>query len=112
MLKEYISYYQNEEYRHILNNLLIDGSNPGSGETYPLSNLKEILTDKRQIFNRNLKFILAGGITPENVLDRINKVNPWGIDVSSGVEEFDDNQIGKKSYIKMKCLINKIKNLY
>ena len=111
MLRDYISYCQNEEYRHILNSLLIDGSNPGSGETYSLSNLKEILTDKL-IFNRNFKFILAGGITPENVLDRINKVTPWGIDVSSGVEEFDDNNISKKSYIKMKYLINKVRKLY
>jgi phosphoribosylanthranilate isomerase len=48
-----------------------------------------------------LKLIVAGGLRPENVGDAIQKLNPWGVDVASGVEQSP----GRKSPEKLAAFI-------
>ena len=50
------------------------------------------------------KMILAGGLTPENVEDTVEKVKPWGVDVCSGVE----SKPGIKDMRLVEKFINKI----
>jgi phosphoribosylanthranilate isomerase len=49
------------------------------------------------------RLMLAGGLTPENIAGRIAAIQPWGVDVSSGVELPD--QPGKKDAAKVKAFI-------
>lgn len=90
----------------LINMFLIDGDNPGSGESYSLETLKEILNK-----TENRDFFLAGGINPENVEEKILEVMPFGVDVSSGVEEITKEGIRKKSFEKIDIFINNIKKL-
>lgn len=48
---------------------------------------------------------LAGGITPENVGDALDVVDPYGIDLCSGVEA----RTGKKDPLKVRALMSTIK---
>lgn len=79
---------------------LFDSAVPGSGKKFDWSLLDKIDRDGKMFF-------LAGGLNPENVADAIAKVNPDGVDVSSGVE--NDNGIGKNEE-KIKTFVSNVRN--
>jgi phosphoribosylanthranilate isomerase len=66
----------------------------GTGATFNWDLAREAQRHGRPIF-------LAGGLTPENVADAIRKVQPFGVDVSSGVEASP----GRKDHARVKAFI-------
>jgi phosphoribosylanthranilate isomerase len=70
-------------------------SGAGSGKTFDWK------AAKRQLGGRQGKFIIAGGLTPDNVGDAIREFKPWGVDVVTGVER----EPGRKDPEKLKAFV-------
>ena len=65
-----------EEIEESTADLVLVDSGTGSGETFDWSRLAEI---KRP-------YLLAGGLSPDNIAEAVEALHPYGVDVSSGVE--------------------------
>ena len=89
-------------YTKYVDTLLLDAYHPqqlgGTGKT--------LNWDTLQQFDPDCPWFLAGGLTPQNVSEALEKVKPSGIDLSSGVE----TSPGDKDLDKVKDLFEKLKN--
>ncbi|MDP7354307.1 MAG: phosphoribosylanthranilate isomerase, partial [Desulfobacterales bacterium] len=72
----------------------------GTGKTFDWKLAKKI---KRQ----GIPIILSGGLGPSNIDRAIRTVKPYAVDVNSGVEE----RPGKKSYVLMRDLMEKVRKI-
>lgn len=70
----------------------------GSGETFNW----DLAIEAKARFD--LPIILAGGLTPDNVADAIEKVRPYAVDVSSGVEA----EPGRKDHAKLRAFFRAV----
>jgi phosphoribosylanthranilate isomerase len=70
-------------------------SGAGSGKTF------DWRMARTQLGNREGRFIIAGGLSPENVSEAIRIFAPWGVDVVSGIER----EPGRKDVEKMRAFV-------
>jgi phosphoribosylanthranilate isomerase len=73
--------------------ILVDSPAPGSGKVFDWR-LAEGAPS-------GIRLVIAGGLTAENVGDSIRLVRPWGVDVSTGVEE----KPGKKDATRLRLFV-------
>ncbi|MBD2344353.1 phosphoribosylanthranilate isomerase [Anabaena subtropica] len=87
-------------YTKYIDTLLLDAYHPqqlgGTGQTLDWQMLQQ--------FQPICPWLLAGGLTPDNVLEALSQLNPDGIDLSSGVEL----QPGNKDLDKVALLFQKL----
>lgn len=80
--------------------LLVDaavkGAYGGTGATADWNGAAELA--------KHYPILLAGGLTPENVAEAVQRVKPWGVDVASSVE----SSLGMKDASKMKAFVRAI----
>ena len=70
-------------------------SGAGSGKTFDWQ------AARTHLDGRHERFIIAGGLTPENVGEAIRIFRPWGVDVVTGVER----EPGRKDPKKLKAFV-------
>lgn len=79
---------QANAYTSCVDTLLVDAYHPqqlgGTGKTLNWASLQQ--------FQPSCPWLLAGGLTPNNVLNALNQLQPNGIDLSSGVEHAPGNK--------------------
>ncbi len=90
-------------YTDVADTLLLDAYHPqmlgGTGKTINWQDLQEFKPAK--------PWILAGGLTPDNIQKALSKLKPDGIDLSSGVE----SSPGDKDLDKVAFLFSKLASL-
>lgn len=91
-----ITGYKRSEAPALLVDAAVKGIYGGTGVTADWSAVARLA--------RQYPLLLAGGLNPENVSDAVQQVNPWGVDVASGVEA----GAGEKDPSRMKAFVRAI----
>jgi phosphoribosylanthranilate isomerase len=74
----------------------------GTGKTF---DWKKAIPIAEAMRRGGVKLVVAGGLTPENVGEAMQTLNPWGVDVVSGVEAHP----GKKDPEKVRAFVNAVR---
>jgi len=74
----------------------------GTGKSFDWRSTATVLSELS-----DFRFIIAGGLNPENVAEAISVLQPWGVDVVSGVEASP----GKKDPEKVRAFVRAVREM-
>lgn len=99
-----VTYYlRHAPHNENMPSLLVDAYHPdlygGTGER---ASVDVALAVKERV----PRMMLAGGLSPDNVTERVRAIRPWGVDVASGVE---DGQPGIKDHERVCAFIQAVR---
>jgi len=82
--------------------IILDTYDPKSGRHGATGLIHDWTISRRIVESCNKPVILAGGLNPDNVAEAIRKVQPWGVDVHTGIENTDGSPNHQKvvSFVK------------
>ena len=98
-IPESVNGFAREEAPAFLVDASVKGTYGGTGITADWSAAAETA--------RHYPLLLAGGLTPENVAEAVRRVDPWGVDVASGVESTP----GVKDPHKIRAFVQAVRKL-
>jgi phosphoribosylanthranilate isomerase len=97
--------YQENQIQNPFSTVILDSgtaNNPGgTGKTFDWKAAVPLAANLR----KGVKIVVAGGLNPGNVAEAVAILNPWGVDVVSGVEASP----GKKDPEKVRAFISAVR---
>jgi phosphoribosylanthranilate isomerase len=98
-------FHVSNELRHRIMAALIDSGTlerpGGTGEVFYWKRTADLMT------SIDLRLVVAGGLTSQNVPGAIDTIKPWGVDVASGVEASP----GKKDPEKVRAFVRAVREM-
>jgi phosphoribosylanthranilate isomerase len=95
---EHINGFARSDVPALLVDAAVKGAYGGTGVTADWSQAAELA--------KQYPLLLAGGLTPENVAEAVRQVQPWGVDVASGVE----SSPRQKDASKMRAFVQAVRS--
>jgi phosphoribosylanthranilate isomerase len=81
--------------------IVLDSRDRASGRVGGTGTTHDWSISARIVAGARVPIILAGGLTPENVAEAVRVVQPWAVDVNSGVEARD----GRKDPLRIERFV-------
>ena len=90
--------------RHV-DAIILDTYDPATGRSGATGKMHDWTISRQIVGGVRVPVILAGGLTPDNVVEAIRAVSPWAVDVHTGIEDPD----GTRNLIKLRSFIMRAK---